>query len=149
MTETTEDQYIPAPQEVGHEICGRLIFGHHKGMSLSLHALLYVVGVSKAAVGKMSGLTRGRINHYCFHGPLTKANILADDFGEPVPRHRAQQFHYILRSVIESFEENLTALKKDPKSFKAGLVKEAVPAAQAIVTTCRAILEAEQKAGWI
>ena len=139
MTETTEDQYIPTPQEVGHEICGRLIFGNHEGFSSSLHALLYVVGASKAAVGKMSGLTRGRIGHYCFES----------ESAEPVPRHRAQQFHHILSGVTEAFEENLAALKKDPKTFKAGLVKGAVPAAQAIVAICRDVLEAEKRAGLV
>ncbi len=131
-----DEQYIPTPQEVGHKICGNLIFSNYEGMSLALHALLYIVGVSSSDVAKMTGLSRSRIGQY--GGRCV-----------PVPAHRAYQFHYILKGVVESFEENLSALKKDPKSFKAALVKGAVPAAQSIVAVCRGVLEAEKKAGWI
>ena len=126
-----QETYIPTPTEIGHDLVGHLIFFGGKNRPVLLATLLYLVGVSKADLAKMTGLTRGRINHYA-------------NYGDPVPDGREFQFYHILRNIVEAWERDLAALDERPEDFEASLVPEAVPVARAIVTACRKVLAAEK-----
>ena len=132
----TEEARIPTAVEVGLQKIGYLLFSKNEDdrISLSLQTLLHVLGVSKADVAKMTGLTRVRIGQF--------------DGGADIPSARRSQFNKILQDIVGVFEDQLDYVKNDPEAkSNSSLIKEMVPATEAILKICHNTLKAEKKAG--
>ena len=127
---------IPKPAEIGNALIADLIFSGREGDGpddlILLHALLKLVGIPAAEIARMTGLTRGRITQYL-------------NYAEPVPITRQEQFYYILRGIIEAWEENLALPDAYPKDYEAMLQPDHVPVARAIVKACRKILACSRR----
>ncbi len=117
------------PNQFGSMQIGHLLMRRGPHVSILLHTLIYVAGVSKADLARETGLTRGRIGHYL-------------NLDEPVPEDREQQFFEILCGMMEVFEETLERIDQDQEFFleEMHLVPEAVPVAREIVKVCHNVL---------
>ncbi len=128
-----EEAYVPTAREVGLEIIADLVFGGSPKRPAILDTLVYVVGVSKAKLAKMTGLTPVRV------GQLVQRR-------DPVPANREEQFYFILRTITETWEKDLAAIDGLSDERKERVTPETVPVARAIVTACRKVLGDYEKA---
>ena len=128
-----KEAYVPTPSEVGLELIRDLVFGGSPQRPAILDTLVYVVGVSKAKLAKMTGLTPVRI------GQLVQRR-------DRVPANREEQFYLILRTITETWEKDLAAIDGLSDEGKERVTPETVPVARAIVTACRRVLRDCEKA---
>ncbi len=127
------EAYVPTPSEVGLELIRDLVFGGGRKRSAILDTLVYVVGVSKAKLAKMTGLTPVRI------GQLVQRR-------DPVPANREKEFYFILRTITETWEKHLAVIDGLSDEGKERVTPETVPVARAILTACRKVLRDYEKA---
>ena len=128
-----EEAYVPTAREVGLEIIADLVFGGSPKRPAILDTLVYVVGVSKAKLAKMTGLTPVRV------GQLVQRR-------DRVSTNREEQFYSILRTITETWEKDLAAIDGLSDKRKERVTPETVPVARAIVTACRKVLGDYEKA---
>ncbi len=128
-----EEAYVPTAREVGLEIIADLVFGGSPKRPAILDTLVYVVGVSKAKLAKMTGLTPVRV------GQLVQRR-------DRVSTNREEQFYSILRTITETREKDLPAIDGLSDKRKERVTPETVPVARAILTACRKVLGDYEKA---
>ncbi len=128
-----KEAYVPTASEVGLELIRDLVFGGSPKRPAILDTLVYVVGVSKAKLAKMTGLTPVRV------GQLVQRR-------DPVSANREEQFYLILRTITETWEKDLAAIDGLSDKRKERVTPETVPVARAILTACRKVLRDYEKA---
>ncbi len=124
-----KETYVNMPRDAGNARFGNLAMLKSESRTdlVMLHTLIYLVGISRADVAKLTGLTRSRIGHYL-------------NYAEEVPKGRQRQLYFVLEGIIKAFEENLAAVEADPEEVEACLVPETLPVVRAIVEASRKAL---------
>ncbi len=91
-----KESYVPKPHEVGSARFGILAMlkSESRPDLILLHTLIYLVGISRADVAELTGLTRSRIGHYL-------------NYAEQVPEHRQRQLYFVLKAIIEASRKAL------------------------------------------
>ncbi len=126
-----ESPFVLTPRQLGRFLAVQKIYKKWIHVPAILHALIYVAGVSRADVAKVTGLTRGRIGHYL-------------NLNEPVPEGRERQFYELLHDITQGYERALTAFDEvweDLSDSPIGLVPAAVPVVREIVKACHIALD--------
>ena len=123
-------------RNLGHGALGDLVMlSHH---SPALHALVGVLKLTPAEVGRGIGADRSRMWHYL--------NGI-----DRIPDERRKALADMLAVVLEGYEESLNFAKSEAKE---GRLKEAItepyteasiPVAEAILKNCHRLLELERK----
>ena len=124
-----QETYPKIPHDVGSARFGSLAMLNSESRPdlVMLHTLVYLVGISRADVAELTGLTRSRIGHYL-------------NYAEPVTEQRQRQLYFVLKTIIEAFEENLAAVEADPEKVRVCLVPETLPVVRAIIEASRKAL---------
>ena len=116
------------PRRLGRSLAVQKFHKKWKHLPPVLHTLIFIAGVSRADVAKVTGLTRGRIGHYL-------------NLREPVPDDRERQFYELLHDITEGYEAALTDLDLNLVHLnEPRLVRAAVSVVREIVKACHTAL---------
>lgn len=110
----------------------RIIVGFSTAESLSLHALVNIVGMSYSDVAKAVGLTRARIGHFV-------------NLAHPISLRRRHDFANLLREAIQTWEERIANFEGDPNAEEhSDSHPNALELAENMLEMCRVLLTEDE-----
>ena len=128
MTENSPAYQLGGPP-FGNIALGNSL-GERPKYSLSLHALVNVLGISISDVARCVGLTRARIGHFL-------------NLGSPVPMRRRIEFNNILREALRNYEDSIEYFESGRcgPDMASDVLPGGLDAAKAVLKVCSELLE--------